>query len=99
MNPQQDIGQWAAIITVVIAAIAYIIKITIAFGKLESRLSVNEEKVNNIDQSVNASDLLLQKTYEVAIETNISVKVTQQKVTDLEKRLDRDHDRQQSKVQ
>ena len=99
MNPQQDVGQWAAIVTVVIAAIAYIIKITIAFGKLESRLSVNEEKVNSLDAQFSANDQLLQKTYDVAVETNITVKVTEQKVNDLESRLDRDHDRRQGKNQ
>ena len=97
MNPQQDIGQWVAIATVVIAAIAYIVKVTMAFGKIESRLSVVEEKTEHLDEKFSANDQLLQKTYDVAVETNTEVKVTHAQVIEIEKRLDRDFNRQYNK--
>ena len=88
-----NIGQWSALGTVIIGVLAYTIKITLAYGSLDRRLAVGEEKIDKLEENFSASETLSQKTYDVAIETNIAVKVTSTKIDEIEKRLDRDFNR------
>ena len=73
--------------------LSYTIKITLAYGSLDRRCAVIEEKVGKLEDNFAATESLSQKTYDVAIETNSEVKVTRAKIDDLEKRLDRDFNR------
>lgn len=88
-----NIGQWAALGTMVIGVLSYTIKITLAYGSLDRRSAVSEEKINKLEGNFSATETLSQKTYDVAIETNTEVKVTSAKIGELEKRLDRDYNR------
>ena len=88
-----NVGQWSALLTVIVGVLAYTIKVTLAYGKLDRRQAVTEEKVQSLENEAQVSKDVADKTLEVALETNTEVKVTRAKIDEIEKRLDRDHDR------